>query len=283
MQVIGDRLLLFGWLPFLAAIFWSFFEWDGAHHRRFVGIGHFVRLVAEDHRFHGAMVVVAVLLAANLAKMLTLPLLAARLVLNVRSDRLRFALQAAFVTPMVVPAIVNVLLWRWIYADRGLVHHALLLIGRGAWQRAWLGEADTVIPALVFMGFPWISASAAFLLYLAGMLDISPDLLQAARVDGAGPLRRFWHVELPLIRAQIRLVVILVTLETIQAFYTIYLLTGGGPGDTSLVPGLHLYRQAFAHSHYGYASALGVVLFVIMLSLTWLNTRYLRSEVEHEA
>lgn len=276
-------LLIFAYYPFLTAFFWSLFEWDRATDPVFLGVGNFKKLLFEDHTFWWSMFVVGILLVANLTKMLTMPLLAAKLVYNLRNNQLRFVLQAAFVVPLVIPAVVNVLLWRYMYSYNGLVNELLRLVGLEQYVQAWLGDETTVIPAIIMMGFPWVGVSAAFLLYLAGMLNIASDLIDAAKVDGATAWRRFWHVELPLLRGQIRLVVILITLETVQGFYSIYLLSGGGPGEISMVPGLHMFKQAFRYSYYGYASSIGVVLFAIMMTLTYLNSRYIRSGIEYEA
>ena len=274
-------VLVFAYYPFVMALYWSLFDWDGATHARFVGLGNFKSLLFEDKTFHRAMAVVAALLLANLVKVLTLPMLAARLTFGVRRDRVRFVVQTAFVVPMVIPAVVNVLLWRFMYGPDGLINRAMSLIGIDSPTHGWL--VDHPLSAIIFMGFPWISATAAFLLYLAGMLNIPGDVLDAARADGATGVRRFWHVELPLLRGQLRLVVVLMTLETLQSFYTILLLTRGGPGELSMVPGLHMYYRAFSYSEYGYASAIGVILFAIMMTLTLLNMRYMRGATECEA
>jgi raffinose/stachyose/melibiose transport system permease protein len=105
-------------------------------------------------------------------------------------------------------------------------------------------------------------------------------LLDAAAIDGAGVWGRFWKVELPLVASQIKLLVILTVIGSFQGFATILIMTNGGPGTTTMVPGLYLYRNAMHYNKMGYACAIGTVIFVITLLLTYINTRYLKSSVE---
>jgi raffinose/stachyose/melibiose transport system permease protein len=107
-------------------------------------------------------------------------------------------------------------------------------------------------------------------------------VVQAAAVDGAGVWGRFWRIELPLVLGQIRLIVVLNMIWALQAYTAVLILTQGGPGTATYVPGLVLYADAFQNRQMGYACAIGVVLFLIMLGLTFVNLRYLRSRTDYE-
>ena len=133
---------------------------------------------------------------------------------------------------------------------------------------AWLGNQDLILPALIFWGFPWVG-TVGVLIYLAGLQQISTDVYEAAELDGVSPLGKLFRIELPLIMTQVRINLILMTISTLTAyeFYLILLGQEGGPGNVGMVPGLYMYKSAFIDQRYGYACALGMVLFVVILLL----------------
>jgi ABC-type sugar transport system permease subunit len=147
---------------------------------------------------------------------------------------------------------------------------------------AWLGDPRTAIWSIVFIGFPWVSGFA-LLLYYGGLISIPVELFDAAKVDGASGVRRFWHLDLPLLMGQIKVLVILGFIGGMQEFGLIFLTTRGGPFDSTYTPALELYYQAMRFNNFGMASAIGVVLFIIVLSGTILNLRYVRSATEYQA
>jgi raffinose/stachyose/melibiose transport system permease protein len=130
------------------------------------------------------------------------------------------------------------------------------------------------------VGFPWI-AGINFLIYLAGLQGIPTEVMDAAAVDGATGFRRFWLIDLRLIMGQIKLLVILSVVFSLQSFVLILIMTNGGPGYASMVPGLLMYKAAFQDGRFGYACAIGTVLFVVIFALTYINMRYIRSETDH--
>lgn len=144
---------------------------------------------------------------------------------------------------------------------------------------AWLGAEDLVIPAILFWGFPWVNA-VGVLIYLSGLQNISNDVYEAARLDGVGPWQMIFKIELPLILTQVRINLIFMTIGTLTGYEVYLILLGpeGGPGNQGLVPGLYMFSSAFAEGRFGYASALGMVLFVVVLSLTIIYQRYVRVE-----
>ena len=118
------------------------------------------------------------------------------------------------------------------------------------------------------------------LIYLAGLQNISISITEAAILDGTGPVRRFFSIELPLIASQIKLIVILVMINTIQSFVNILIMTNGGPGKATMVPGLFLYRNAMQYGKMGYACSIGTLLFVVILILTYINLKYMKSNTD---
>jgi ABC-type sugar transport system permease subunit len=215
----------------------------------------------------------AALLAASLVKALVAPLIVAEILMSLRSARLQYLFRTAFIVPMVVPGMVTMLLWAFIYdGSVGLLNMTLEGMGLGSMTRAWLGEAATALPAIVGVGFPW-AGGLALLIYLAGLNGISGDVWEAAALDGATGLRRISTVDLPLLRPQIRLLATLTVIGALQDFGSILILTGGGPGLSTHVPALHMYFQAFRFGHMGYASAIGLSLFVVIVALAVATNR----------
>lgn len=146
-------------------------------------------------------------------------------------------------------------------------------------QPIWLGHTALVIPTLMFWGFPWITTMGV-LIYLSGLQGIPEEVYEAGELDGLGSWGRFRHIEFPLIMGQIRIMLILMTIWTLNDYGTLLLLLGpeGGPAGIGMVPGLYMYNQAFKQGAYGYACALGVLMFVLILIITIIYQRYVRVE-----
>ena len=144
---------------------------------------------------------------------------------------------------------------------------------------AWLGNTKLIIPALIFWGFPWVGV-VGVLIYLSGLQNISIDVYEAAELDGVGAIGKLFRIELPLIMTQVRINLILMTIGTLIGYDLILLLLGphGGTGNTGMVPGLYMYREAFLNTRFGYACALGMVLFVMVLAITILYQKYVKVE-----
>jgi ABC-type sugar transport system permease subunit len=142
---------------------------------------------------------------------------------------------------------------------------------------AWLGNQDLVIPAVLFWGFPWVG-TVGVLIYLSGLQNISQDVYEAARLDGVSPLGMIFKIELPLIMTQVRINLIFMTIGTLATYEIFLILLGldGGPGGKGMVPGLYMFSAAFSEARFGYACALGMVLFVIILLLTIVYQKYVK-------
>jgi raffinose/stachyose/melibiose transport system permease protein len=266
----------FKYIPFFNALMMSFYNWNGANVKEFIGLDNFVNLF-QDRTFYTSLKNIGIYTISGMVIQLTLPLIAAVLVFHVVNQKLQNALKVWFVIPLVIPSIVIFLTWQWIYAgEYGVLNEFLKLIGLESWTHAWLGESKTAIWSIIFVNFPWIGG-ITFLLYLAGLMSISNELFEVARLDGMNAWQRFFRLELPLVRSQIKLVMVLTIIQQIQSFENILVLTNGGPGDTTISPALYLYNKGFSYNEMGYASAIGLVLFVILLLLTWINNRFIKN------
>jgi raffinose/stachyose/melibiose transport system permease protein len=145
--------------------------------------------------------------------------------------------------------------------------------------RGWLSDPRTVLWAIVFIGFPF-AGGINILIYYAGLAGIPESVHEAAELDGARGVGKFLTIDVPLVRSQIKLLSILTVIGTVQGFEGMFILTRGGPGFESMVPGLWMYMNAFSFQRMGYACAIGVILFLLILGLTILNMRYFRSSEE---
>jgi ABC-type sugar transport system permease subunit len=144
-------------------------------------------------------------------------------------------------------------------------------------QPAWLGHSKLVIPAVIFWGFPWIG-TVGVLIYLAGLQNISKEVYEAADLDGIGFWGKIFRIEVPLILTQVRINLIFLTIATLNeyGFFLILLGPTGGPDNAGLTPGLYMYQKAFISSEFGYACALGLVMFSLILFLTIIYQRHFK-------
>lgn len=263
-------LALFNYYPAVLGLSRAFTRWETGEEPQWIGISNFVAMW-QDEFLRLSLRNLLILLIASVLKTLTMPLLVAELLMSLRWQRWQYILRTAFILPMVVPGMVTMLLWSFIYdGSVGLLNQVLELLGMGGLTRSWLGESGTALWAIIGIGFPW-AGGLALLIYLAGLNQISGDVWDSCQVDGVSRLKQVWYVDLPLLLPQVRLLVILTLIGTLQDFGSILILTGGGPGLATHVPALHMYFQAFRFGHMGYAAAIGLTLFVAIFVLSLLN------------
>jgi raffinose/stachyose/melibiose transport system permease protein len=148
-----------------------------------------------------------------------------------------------------------------------------------SWTRGWLSDPNTALVALMMMGFPFISGFDV-LIYYAGLSNIPESVTEAAKLDGCVGVRKFFLIDIPMIMSQLKLILILAIIGGVQGFEAIFVLTRGGPGFKTMVPGLWMYFNAFSFQRMGYACAIGVILFLLISTLTLLNTKYFKTSEE---
>jgi multiple sugar transport system permease protein len=190
-----------------------------------------------------------------------IPILLALLINEMRHGKGFFRL--AFYLPVMLPPIVTVFLWRWIYnADSGLLNALLGLLHLPA--GVWLENPGTALPALMVIA-TWGAAGATMLIYLAALQGVPASLYEAAEIDGASLWRRLWHITLPTIRPIMLLMLILQIIGTMQVFTEPFTVTGGGPQNATMSILLLIYTYAFQQGDFGEASALGIILFLVLV------------------
>ncbi len=265
-------LFVFEWFPAFSAMYNSLFWWNGGKLHEFVGLQNYQDLYT-DRTFRVALQNLVFFIFFRVVMQTIFPLIAAEMIVNLRSQRWANWWKIIFVFPMVVPMILNYLIWRFIYNPQvGLLNQTLTLLGLESLTRAWLSDPNLAMWALSFVRFPWLP-TLQFLIILGGLQAIPKEVLESAEIDGAGLFQRIRHIDLPMIRGQIMLAIILTAIFMTQRFDLFLVMTDGGPGYSTMMPALHLYHSAFNFLEFGYASAIGVILFVVMLFLTVLNLR----------
>lgn len=267
-------LIIFNYFTLSQGFVRAFTDWSANYTKiRFIGLENF-RLMFEEGYFFIGVKNLMILLLTSYVKILTVPLIVAVLIFNLRNDRHKFIYRILFMIPMVVPGIVNALLWKnGIYnVEYGAINSFLRAIDAGHLQQNWIGDERFAIWAVVFAGFPFVSIFH-MLVYYGGLINIPGAIFEAAKIDGCSRLNSFFRISLPLISSQIKLLLILGFIGVVQDFASVYFLTGGGPGVSTYVPGLELFYNATQFGRYGYASALAVFMFIFILLATLLQMR----------
>ncbi|MBB6669784.1 carbohydrate ABC transporter permease [Cohnella nanjingensis] len=269
---------LFMLYPALEAFRMSFLDWNMTNylHPESVGFDNYIE-VFKDAIFRNSFLILLVFMIWHIIILQGASLLGAYFIYLLGNTRLAGFYKVAFTIPMVLPGMVTTMFWLFFYEpNNGMLNTVLSMIGLEHWQHIWLGDNQvTAMGSLMMKGFPWISG-LGFLIYLAGFQNIDESLREAATVDGASPWKIFWAIDLKMVAPQIRLTTILVLIGGTQQFSDQLIMTKGGPGYDTMVPGLYMYNNAFTYGKLGVGAAIGVILFVLTMALTYLNLRSTR-------
>jgi multiple sugar transport system permease protein len=264
------HLLVFSIGPIVFAFWLSFHEWNLIEPARpFVGLANY-RELAADHEFWRAVrntAVFVLFVPAGMIVGLALALVANRRVPGVRLMR------TVFFLPYITSFVAISLVWRWMFQpDVGLFNNLLGRVGIGPWP--WLSSPATALPSLMLMSV-WMYAGYMMVIFLAGLQNIPESLYESARIDGAGPWRRFIHITLPMLRPTLLFVLVTMVIFMFQVFTAVYVMTEGGPLHATDVIVYHVYRSAWEYLRMGYASAMAWVLFAVVFIITLIQFRFL--------
>lgn len=264
--------------PLGFSLYLSFHSWDLFSPMRFVGVDNYRRLFGSDPLFLIAVRNTAVFTVLTLVPTVVIGLAVAA-VLNRKLAGIGVFRTIAFL-PLVASAVAMAVVWRFLFTDDGLLNVALGWFGIDAVP--WLTDPDWALVSLSIVTV-WKSVPFATVILLAAMQGVPETLYEAAMIDGAGALRRFSAITLPLIRGPLSFVFIITIINSVQAFDQAYALTGGngGPETGTYLLGIMLFQNAFGFYEVGYASALAWVIFAMLFLLTLLQLRMARrAEVE---
>ncbi len=260
--IVGMLTLTLG--PMIYSLYLSFTKYNLLTSPEWIGFGNFVQMVA-DTRYWQSVRVTLVYVVISVPVVLIVSM-AVALVLN---SGMRFitGYRALFYLPSLLGASVAVaILWRQIFGGSGLVNNGLAALG--VHHTSWIGDPSTALGVIISLN-AWAFGST-MIIFLAGLRQVPRELYEAASVDGAGAMRRFWSVTLPNMSPLIFFSLLLDTVHAFQAFTGAYVISGGngGPVDSTLFYTLYLYQQGFTQLNMGYASAMAWVLVVVLAGFT---------------
>ncbi|WP_235576950.1 carbohydrate ABC transporter permease [Rathayibacter sp. Leaf296] len=263
----------FSWWPILRSLPLSLQKTNFLS-AEWVGLDNFAR-VLQDPLLATATANTVLFTVLGLAIGFPVPILLAVFIAELR--RARSIASVLVYLPVIFPPVAGALLFKTFYdpSENGLLNRILGAVGIA--PLSWLNDGDLAIPAIVVQ-MTWASFGTATIIYLATLMSIQTDLYEAAESDGAGILRRFWHITLPQMRGVILVLLLLQVIATFQVFTEPYIMTGGGPENRSVTILMMIYRYAFVSGDYGRATALSLLLAVALGLLSalylWLTRRW---------
>lgn len=262
--------ILYGYfavLPMLDTVRLSFFKWSGFRTEDpvFAGLDNYVRIFTQDPVFWVSFRNTVIWVVLSLLIPMVISLLLA-LALN-RRMRGRNLLRSVFYIPAVFASITVAAIWRWIYNPTlGFFNQLLESVGLGSWTQSWLGNPDIALYS-VFVASIWQGVGFGLVLFLAGLQQVSPEQVDAARIDGANSWQVFVNVTLPALRPTTVVVVILTVINSLKVYDLVVGMTGGGPAQSTQVLALWSVTKSFANHDFGQGSAIATVLLVLSLCL----------------
>lgn len=265
--------LMFVAYPLCFSFILIFHRWNIVTPMEWIGLKNFGRLV-QDPLFFKSLGNTLTFLLIHIPLQIVIALGCAML-LN-RKIRLRGVFRSMYFLPVVVSGVAVTILWQQLYAyDYGVLNTLLRSVGMP--PAPWLVDPSWAMPSIAIMA-TWKNVGIYIVLFLAGLQNIPAELYEAASIDGATSARRFWHITLPLLNPTIVVIVVLSTIGGFSLFIEPYVLTGGGPMQSTLSGMLYIYNQAFTFGHMGYAATLGFVFALIILTVVLFQRKVVETE-----
>ena len=252
--------------PWLNTAWYSFFQWDGIGVATWTGLANYVtvftdptQLAAIEHAielifFFSVLPIVFGLILAGLIG---------------RDGRRWGAARTLIFLPQVLPLVAVGVAWKFIYDDQGLLNQVLRAVGLGSVTQAWLGSFEFAFAAVGFVG-TWVGTGLCMILFLSGIQRIDHSLYEAVRLDGGGAVREFFTVTLRGLRGEVSVAAMITVISALASFDIVYVMTLGGPGSSTTVPGIEIYKLAFSYNQVGLASAVAIVLSILVYVLVLL-------------
>jgi raffinose/stachyose/melibiose transport system permease protein len=259
-------------VPLLATAGFSFVEWSGYGPWTFVGIDNYRELLT-DALFAKSFLNVLFYIAATLVLEVFVGLCLAGLISVQRGGSLWF--RVALFAPVMLPMVVVAVLWSFVYnPDFGLINAAFQNLGLDSWTRIWLGDPDTALWAISVVS-GWVFSGFFMIIFYSALQQVPGELSESARLDGANEWRIFWSIKVPSIRNALEVGVLLCVTGGFQGFDLFFVLTNGGPYNSTEIPTTLLVRTVFRNADVGYGSAMAMVLtaVIIVVGLVFVRLR----------
>lgn len=261
--------LLCCFVPLLFAFFYSFFNWNGGGQKEFIGLGNYAQLLS-DRMFWDAFINNIVFIIWTVIGQIGIALIVAMLLMSKYVKCKTFHRTVLFF-PVVLSAVVVGFLWRIIYnKDYGFLNLFLNFIGKEEWIKPWLDDPDLVITSLAIPKI-WQYIGYYLVILLAAINSIDMSILDSAEIDGAVGWKKTVYIVMPLIRNTLIVTVMLCISGNMKTFDQIYVMTGGGPGTSSMVVAIYAYQVSMERMDYGYGSCVAIGILILSLLLILLS------------
>ncbi|MEN1967387.1 sugar ABC transporter permease [Lentibacillus sp. N15] len=257
--------------PMLNAIRLSFMDYNFVQDPEFVGIDNYATLF-QDELFWKTLKNTLIYLIVAVPSLVIIPIFLAVLV-NQKIKGIGF-FRSAYYIPVVTSIVVVGIAWDWMYKENGLLNYVLDLLGIINEPIHWLSSTSTALIAVMVVTI-WKGLGYYMIIYLAGLQSISPDLYEAADIDGANWWQKITRVTIPQLMPSVLIVSVMSSIAAMKVFEEVFVMTQGGPLHSSETLVFYIYNEAFDKLNMGYASAAGVILFLITLVLSILNLKFL--------
>ena len=263
-------------IPFLTNIGISFTKWGGVRPPVWIGLSNYQRLISDSVFWLSFRNNLILLLAMTVIPILVGLLLATFLfdyITNNFGQGVSSFFRAGFYLPQILPSAVIGIVWAWILQpDWGVVNFVLKGIGLSSLAHNWLGDPSTALLSVMVV-MVWFQIGYPIVIFMAALQRVDPELLEAASIDGASWFQKFYYITIHLIRPEILVVVLTTSIYTLKIFGQVYVLTGGGPGNTTSVPSYYAYKNFFETQKVGYGSAisLAIAAIIILLTIVFIN------------
>ncbi|MFT9008973.1 MAG: sugar ABC transporter permease [Bifidobacterium sp.] len=246
---------------------YSLFDWDGLGASTFVGLSNYLETF-QDPEIRSSFIhaLVLTLFYAGIPVIVALILT----VLISRSSKMKVMsfYRTVLFLPQVISSVVVATIWVSMYSQNGFINRILNALHLGGLTHAWLGDYSTALIAIGVVG-TWTNMGLCLVLFLSGVGNIEPELFEAVRLDGANKWQEFFAITLPELRGQISVALTLTVISAFKTFDLVFVTTRGGPGNSTSVPAWEAYNRAFNTGQVGLASAVAVVLTVLIVIITW--------------
>lgn len=252
-------------LPLVGSIISSLLKWNLSQPNdiKFIGIDNYIRMFSSKDFWYSVFLTIYQVVGTVVGQLIIGLFMALLLSRNFKGVRF---LRSIYLLPMMTTPVVAGLIWKMLYnPERGMINYFLEKLGIEGPN--WLSDPTTAMPAIIITDL-WLSTPFVTIILLAGIMSISPEYIEAAKVDGANYLRVLWHIILPLLKPMIWLALLFRVMDAIKRFDTIYVMTGGGPGRSTETLDLYAYFNAFNYLNVGYGAAVAIIMLVIMFVLS---------------
>jgi raffinose/stachyose/melibiose transport system permease protein len=254
-------------VPLLMNVGLSFTSWQGVGDPQWIGLRNYSRLFQDENFWasfrHSAAIVVVMTIVPTVLGLLIAAVLF-DFVAKKFGARAASFFRSALYLPQVLPVAVSGIVWSWLLMPSGAVNAALKDVHLGRLARDWLGNPGSALPSVLGI-MVWIQLGYPVVMFMAGLQRVDPEMYEAAEVDGASWWQRFTRITVHQVRPELYVVLVTITIAALKTFAQVFVLTGGGPGNATLVPSYFAYRSFFEEADVGYGSAISSIMVLIIL------------------